>query len=47
MLRLQRSTLPPDQVRERFQRWRLLGYGRLALGLVAWLLALKALTFMG
>ena len=44
MLRLQRSTLPPEQFGEQFARWRRFGYGRLALDFAAWLLAMRALT---
>lgn len=47
MLRLQRSTLPPEQVGEQFTRWRLFGYGRLALDFAAWLLAMRALIVAG
>jgi hypothetical protein len=47
MLRLQRSTLPPHQVGAQFARWRLFGYGRLALDFAAWLLAMRALAIAG
>lgn len=44
MLRLQRSTLPQQDVGAQFARWRLFGYGRLALDFAAWLLAMRALV---
>jgi hypothetical protein len=47
MLRLQRSILPHQQVGVQFARWRLFGYGRLALDFVAWLLAMRALAIAG
>jgi len=47
MLRLQRSTGSAHEIGARFARWRVLGYGRLALDFAAWLLAMRALTIAG
>jgi hypothetical protein len=47
MLRLQRSTMAPAEISQRFDRWAQRSWVRTAVDLSAWLLAMRALTMMG